>query len=212
MYGAIICAIAALAYASWIAYNYLHQPLNVPILTAKSGPFKVKPKIAQTIIEDNHSYNALYNGYTQSRSLQFLPEPEQSLKVANHEVDIIGDIIDNIKQEESRADANNKVKSESKLLITTDSTMPSFVATAKDKTFSLQLGAFASETLASQQFSLLKQKYPKIIQDYVHSIKVVTKGSSSIYYLLLVGIDSSSEAYATCKKLIHNKQNCIVTK
>jgi hypothetical protein len=210
LYIIILVSLLVSWYISWIAYNYLYQPKNIPLIKADNKIYKIIPEKTETLIEDN-IYQSLYQKSNNVKNTRLSPEPEKPLKISNDfGSDIIEDIISGVA---NTIDIPEKIQLSSKLVIEADSaSQPPLKKIIKSGALYLQLGAFAYENNAVDYWNQLVKEYPKIITNYTYKINVIKQKSHAVYYLMLEGVKTSSEGYSLCKKLIQNKQNCIVVK
>lgn len=209
LYVLLLILLSVVCYGSWIAYNYLHQPENVPLVQASDKPYKIKPEKSETFITDN-IYQSLYRK-NNNTNVKLSPEPEKPLKLSNDfGADIIDDIINGVSSSDEMVEQN---KVSTKLVIETDfSNQPMLKKITRSSAFHLQLGAFPYENSAIYHWNKLNKDYPKIMANYTYKINVIENKSHAVYYLVLEGVQTIGEGYSLCKKLIQNKQNCIVVK
>lgn len=209
LYSLILIILALSAYTSWVVYNYLYQPENVTLIKASNKPYKIKPEKSETFITDN-IYQSLYQK-NNNANVKLSPEPEKPLKLDN---DFGADIIDDIVNGMSSAhEVASKSQVSTKLVIETDSSnQPMLKKITRSSAFHLQLGAFPYENSAIDHWQKLNKDYPKIMANYTYKINVIENKSHAVHYLILEGVETINEGYSLCKKLIQNKQNCIVVK
>lgn len=201
--------LAIIFYGCYIAYNYLYQPLNIPLILGRKEPYKIKPEKSDTSIENN-IYQSLYQKNLNVNT-KLLPDPEKPLKLSNDfGVDAIEEIILGA---ESESTQQQSPQLSNKLVIEADASAPQILKkNNKSSGLLLQLGAFVYENSAVLHWNKLQKEYPKILAGYNYKIDVAQEKSHAVYYLMLNGVKTPNEGYSVCKKLIQNKQNCIVLK
>lgn len=208
----------------YVVFYYLS--VDIPIIENDNLPHKIKPKVVggvKILNSDKTIYDKIKNdGTSANNQVKILPLPEQPLKIRRND--------DGIVKKEQQSSANVTVEpnsitdscaySQQDLKIITleqfDNRLKYLLLHSPEKKrttqkYRLYLDSSYNADLAEATWQQIFESNSKILKGYNYIIDAMVVDNDKVIYNVLAGEFSNfSSAFALCKKLISNQQNCLV--
>ncbi|BAG40434.1 hypothetical protein OTT_0976 [Orientia tsutsugamushi str. Ikeda] len=201
----------------YVVFYYLS--VDIPIIENDNLPHKIKPKVVggvKILNSDKTIYDKIKNdGTSANNQVKILPLPEQPLKIRKNDDGIVKK-----ESQESNSITDSCAYSQQDLEIITleqfDNRLKYLLlhSPAKKRTtqkYRLYLDSSYNADLAEAAWQQIFESNSKILKGYNYIIDAMVVDNDKVIYNILAGEFSNfSSAFALCKKLISNQQNCLV--